>query len=96
MLNQLRLSGKLGECQGILLGRFAGCEEADGGISRREVFEDYLLPLEIPVLMDYPAGHVADHAVLPLGVRALLDADKAVLSLLEAPVAAAGEPPPEK
>jgi muramoyltetrapeptide carboxypeptidase len=87
MLNQLRLAGKLGECRGILLGRFAGCEESDGGVSRQEVFEDYLLPLGIPVLVDYPAGHVADHAVLPLGIRVRLDADNAVLSLLESPVA---------
>lgn len=94
MLNQLRLSGKLEQCRGILLGRFAGCEESDAGVSRQEVFEDYLLPLGIPVLMDYPAGHVADHAVLPLGVQARLDADNAVLSLLETPVAVTNSPTP--
>jgi muramoyltetrapeptide carboxypeptidase len=90
MLNQLRLAGKLREARGILLGAFAGCEEREGEVTRGEVLRDYFSTLGVPVLADFPAGHVPDHVTLPLGVRVRLDASAGTLTLLEAPVA---EPP---
>jgi muramoyltetrapeptide carboxypeptidase len=87
MLNQLRLAGKLRDARGIILGAFTGCEESDGDVSRREVFEDYLAPLGVPVLAGYPAGHVADQATLPFGVRVRLDASAGKLAILEPAVA---------
>ncbi len=91
MLNQLRLAGKLRETRGILLGVFAGCEGRDpeGDLSLTEIFSDYFVPLRVPVLCDYPAGHVADQATLPMGVKARLDAAARTLSILESPVKAA-------
>lgn len=95
MLNQLRLSGKLAEVRGVLLGSFEGCDVRDpeGGLNLAEVFSDYLLPLGVPVLAGYPAGHTPDQVTLPLGLRARLDAGAKTLSFLEPPVEArAGEP----
>ncbi len=87
MLAQLRLAGKLREVRGILLGSFQNCVGPEASLTLDEVFLDYFRDLGVPVLGGYPAGHgLADHAVLPLGVRVRLDADKGTLSLLESPV----------
>ncbi len=87
MLAQLRLAGKLGEVRGILLGSFQNCVASEASLTLDEVFLDYFRDLGVPVLGGYPAGHgLADHAVLPLGIRVRLDADKGTLSLLESPV----------
>jgi muramoyltetrapeptide carboxypeptidase len=91
MLNQLRLAGKLRQARGILLGVFAGCEERDGEVTRGGLYRDYFSILGVPVLAEFPAGHLPDQVTLPLGVRARLDASAGTLALLEAPVAA--EPP---
>lgn len=98
LLNQLRLAGKLRNCKGILLGVFAGCETRDpeGDLQLLDVLSDYLGSAGIPVLFGYPAGHVADQATLPLGVRVRLDATSRTLEVLEPAVVAnpAGRPPP--
>jgi muramoyltetrapeptide carboxypeptidase len=88
MLNQLRLAGKLREARGVLLGAFTSCEDPNpsSSLSLGEVFTDYFVPLGVPVLADYPAGHVPDQATLPIGVRVRLDATARKLSLLESPV----------
>ena len=95
MINQLRLAGKLGQARGILLGGFTGCDipDPDGDLSLGEIFTDYFAPLGVPVLLDFPAGHVPDQVTLPLGARARLDADKRTLTILEPPVRRA-EPSP--
>ncbi|MBI4601745.1 MAG: LD-carboxypeptidase [Planctomycetes bacterium] len=94
MLNQLRLAGKLGQARGVVLGVFAGCDarDAEGDLSLAEVFSDYFGPLGIPVLCDYPAGHVPDQAVLPVGALVRLDATARRLSILEPAVAAPRAP----
>jgi muramoyltetrapeptide carboxypeptidase len=88
MLNQLRLSGKLSDVSGVLLGQFTGCSapETDAGLGLEQVFQDYFGGLQVPVLADFPAGHIADQATLPFGIRVRLDATERKLSLLEAPV----------
>jgi muramoyltetrapeptide carboxypeptidase len=87
MLNQLRLSGKLGQLKGVLLGSFTGCQEnGKDELELDEVFADYFKPLGVPVLAGFPAGHVADQATLPIGVRVRLDATAKKLSLLESAV----------
>ena len=101
MLNQLRLAGKLREARGVLLGAFTSCEDPNpaSSLSLGEVFTDYFAGLGVPVLADYPAGHVPDQATLPIGIRVRLDATARKLSLLEPPVsgrvAAAPEAAPQ-
>jgi muramoyltetrapeptide carboxypeptidase len=89
MLNQLRLSGKLKGVRGVLLGGFPGCEgrDPDGDLQPREIFLDYFRPLRVPVLTDFPAGHVPDQATLPIGAKVRLDATQGRLTILECPVA---------
>lgn len=84
MLNQLRLSGKLAEARGILLCRFTGCEARSGrDRSLEAIFSEYFRTLGVPVLANYPAGHIEDQATLPMGSLVRLDATAQKLVLLE-------------
>jgi hypothetical protein len=42
------------------------------------------------VVADFPCGHVADNATLPLGARVVLDADAGTLTVVEPTCRAAG------
>lgn len=88
MLNQLRLAGKLRTVRGVLLGGFPGCEARDpeGDFTPEEVFKSYFGDLGVPVLADYPAGHVPDAVTLPIGARVRLDATEKTLAILESAV----------
>ncbi len=68
-LCQLKLAGKLDEAAGILVGKFTKCETKDpeNNLTLRQVFEDYFSDLDIPVVTNFPAGHVSNNATLPLG-----------------------------
>ena len=88
MLNQLRLSGKLGQYKGVLLGSFTGCLplRQAGRIGLLDVFDHYFADLGVPVLSGYAAGHQPDQATLPFGIRVHLDASEKILSFIEAGV----------
>lgn len=84
MLNQLRLAGVFERISGLVLGQFTDCEvdyTAKKSITLQEVFDDYLEPLTIPVLTNFPHGHVAQNATLPHGVMVDLDTNELTVSL---------------
>ena len=86
MLTHLWMAGKLEQVAGIVLGKFTE-DNGDGNtFSMEEVLRDRLKPLGIPVLSGAMIGHVEDKTIVPLGVRARLDADAGELVLLEAAV----------
>jgi muramoyltetrapeptide carboxypeptidase len=82
MLVQLRRSGVLDGVAGLALGRFTGAP-ADDPCSVVDVFAELAGELDVPAVIDLPFGHVADNRTLPVGGRAILDADAATLSLPE-------------
>lgn len=90
MLTHLRHSGRLGEAAGIVFGECAGCETSGarpaypGAPDVQEVVTRALAPLGVPALFGLTIGHGTHKATLPLGVRATLDADAAVLTIEEA------------
>lgn len=86
MLTQLWLAGHLQQCAGIVFGKFTDADDDGNTFSVEHVLRDRCAPLGIPVLRGLMFGHVPDQTVLPLGVRARLDADAGTLTLLEAPV----------
>ncbi|MEQ9455391.1 MAG: LD-carboxypeptidase [Phycisphaeraceae bacterium] len=89
MLRQMKDSGQLDGISGAILGRFTRRRNEDTSnetTSMREVLEDYFKGLGVPVLVDFPAGHVSDNATLPLGVMVELDADAQTITVLENPV----------
>jgi muramoyltetrapeptide carboxypeptidase len=85
MLSHLRLAGVLDRVAGVALGQFTGTGHGDahGAPGLDRVVSDYLMPLDVPVVMGLPFGHVADQWTLPVGVQARLDGDAGTLTILE-------------
>ena len=73
-LLHLRAAGLLRDVRGIVFGQLSLDR------SEEDEFEDFLLDLvsdlEVPVLMDFPAGHEVPNLTLPLGTEVELVADE--------------------
>jgi muramoyltetrapeptide carboxypeptidase len=82
---QLRLAGALDGLAAVLVGQFTDCDAAADApsLSLDETLRDYLLPLGVPVLAGFPAGHVPDNVTLPLGALVEVDASSRRVRLLE-------------
>lgn len=85
MLTQLRLSGKLKDCEGIILGDFTKClpqyENFDHTLM--EVFHDIIVQAKKPTIYNLMAGHCTSKITIPLGVDAILDADSCTLTIID-------------
>lgn len=83
MLTQLRNTGHLQKCAGIVVGEMTRTDERTdegiGGRPWREIVQDRLGDLGIPTVIDYPFGHAPGMLSLPLGPRARLDAEAGTL-----------------
>ncbi|MFG6464265.1 LD-carboxypeptidase [Roseateles sp. DXS20W] len=84
-LSTLRLAGALASLTGVVLGRFTKCEPGDGygSLTLDEVFDDYFLPLNIPVYRGAAIGHIKRKLTVPVGAPAELDAVAGTLRLLQ-------------
>lgn len=89
MLSTLRLTGALGQLAGVVLGRFTKCEPGDGygSLTLDEVFDDYFLPLNVPVFRGAAIGHIKRKLTVPVGAAAEMDADAGTIRLLAPAVA---------
>lgn len=91
MLTNLRLAGTLDRAAGIVVGEMTRTDErvdeGIGGKPWREIVKDRLAPLGIPMVFDFPFGHMKEILTLPLGVRARFDADAGTLAYTESPCA---------
>ncbi len=75
MLTALSLAGKFRDCEGIILGTFERCEEADHpSLSLREIFEEVVLPWDKPTILNLRAGHIYPQSTLPMGAEVSFDA----------------------
>ncbi|MDK2971282.1 MAG: muramoyltetrapeptide carboxypeptidase [Candidatus Sumerlaeota bacterium] len=84
-VNQLDMSGYLGRVRGVILGQFTDAEPSNPKREKIDVVMPRLLAhLKVPVLANFPAGHVGRNAGLPLGCRVVLDADGGDVVLEEA------------
>lgn len=82
MLNQLKLSGKLKEAAGIVIGDFAGAApKLDPSLTLEQVFADYFTELHVPVMSGFKIGHCLPHFAIPLGVNAILSTTKKTLTI---------------
>jgi muramoyltetrapeptide carboxypeptidase len=84
MLTQLRASGCLESCAGILLGTFSDCDAAEDAEPERRlayVLRERLAYLGIPVVRGAPIGHQGEQWTLPIGAESELDADVGTLAL---------------
>lgn len=84
LLNQLRMSGKLADVAGIVIGDFANAEpkKQTAPVSLDVLFDHYLGDLGKPVVKGFKIGHCEPHFAVPLGVQAQLDADQKTLTIL--------------
>ncbi len=80
MITHLRISGHLEGLAGVIAGDFINCGEP---YSIFQILADSLSDLEIPVVGGLPAGHGSKNYALPIGVQALLDADRMTFSITE-------------
>lgn len=87
-LSTLRLAGALSQLAGVVLGRFTKCEpgEGYGSLTLDEVFDDYFLPLNLPVFRGAAIGHIKRKLTVPVGAMAEMDADAGTIRLLAAAV----------
>ena len=86
MITHLRLAGKLDSAAGLLLGNFSDCGAPAGDYSVDDVLRDVLSSLNIPILANFPAGHIRENWTFPLGVRARIDADARTLCFTDSAV----------
>jgi muramoyltetrapeptide carboxypeptidase len=84
MLTQLLRAGALDDVQGIALGTWAGCGAPD---AVRQMMQDRLAGLGVPVAWGLRFGHTAPQPTVPLGVPAELDASRGTLTFPEHAVA---------
>lgn len=83
LLNQLRMTGKLKEAAGIVVGDFSKTEtEKKWTLTLDEVFAHYFGNLSVPVVKGFKIGHCEPHFAVPLGVGAKLDANHLTLTIL--------------
>ncbi len=92
MLTQMRMAGKFDGAAGIALGVFKDCKPSekssfDSSFTLAEVLKNRLGDLNIPVVYGMSFGHVKNKFILPVGIKAELDASKQTITLLEKPVA---------
>ncbi len=87
MLFQLQHSGGFERIAGLALGVFRRSVDTDGEPGSKhtlaQVLEERFGAIDVPAVYGLPFGHIAPQCVLPLGIRARLDADAQTLTLLE-------------
>jgi muramoyltetrapeptide carboxypeptidase len=82
MITHLQLAGKFRSLAGILLGSFRDCNPSQGDYSADDILRDLLTPLGIPIVANFPAGHITDNWAIPFGVKVRIDAETPSLTLL--------------
>ncbi len=71
MLNQLKLAGKFNNLQGIVLGYFSNIKRRkhfypNFSYTILEVFEQVFKPYNIPIIANFPFGHISEQATFPI------------------------------
>jgi muramoyltetrapeptide carboxypeptidase len=84
LFTQLRLAGVVARASALVFGEMTRCEEPGGSPAIRDVVLDLTRGFRGPVLFGLPSGHTDGAALtLPLGVRAVIDANPAPGILVE-------------
>lgn len=88
MLTQLKLSGKLNDVKGILLGAWTNCgpyhlRHPEHILPLQTIFEEILIPLNIPILMNLACGHCLPTMSLPLGRTITFNTATKVIEIVE-------------
>jgi muramoyltetrapeptide carboxypeptidase len=82
MLAQLRLSGKLSQAKGFIFGHFTNCETPDNTQTVEQLINEYFKNLNVPLITNFASGHEFPFLNIPIGVEAVLNADKKELKII--------------
>ncbi len=84
MLFHLLSVTNLKKAAGMVLGVFKNCNVNEKPtLSLKQVLDDLLKPLDMPVSYGLPFGHIDHKITIPFGIRAKMDAHRNSLELLE-------------
>jgi len=89
MLTQLLQASNFDKAAGVILGVFEDCEAkaSDRSLTLMETLSGQFEPLGIPVIYGLSFGHITNHFVMPVGVKATMDTEERSVTLLESPLA---------
>lgn len=73
LLVQLRDSGKLAACRGVILGTWQDCPFLPD-FPQEKMFREFFEPLHVPVIAGLPCGHSVPSLSLPLGFHVQMQA----------------------
>lgn len=84
-LTQLRNSGKLEQCAGILLGAYTDCnpQDPENNLDLEEIFKELIAPLKKPTIYNVQCGHILPTMALPLGYTLSMNADTKNISVVK-------------
>lgn len=85
MLSQLRLAGIFDAVSGVVVGDFS-TKDSEEKVAMNRVLQEYFGRLHVPVVLNFPIGHVPENATIPHGALAEIDSASLSLRLLENPV----------
>ena len=84
MLNQLKKFKVFEKISGIILGDFRNCPPAsEEDMPLLDVFKDYFLGINKPVVYNFETGHSEPMLTLPLGAKARLNTSEKRITILE-------------
>ncbi len=85
LFSQLKNAGVLDAVNGIVLGHFVDLipDSSDNPVEFDDIISYFCAPLAIPVILNFPYGHVPIKYTLPIGCRVHLDTEAGLLQLLE-------------
>ncbi len=88
MLSQLLLAGKMKNIKGIVFGKFKNLHTRKSFYPNRgktifEVINEICKPLGVPLVYEFPFGHITNKITLPIGIKARIDTKSKTFSLLE-------------
>ncbi|RMD93620.1 MAG: LD-carboxypeptidase [Calditrichaeota bacterium] len=88
-LTQLKLAGILHRIGGLILGKFEDCKPSSRtapSLTLERIIEDITADLPIPVVTDFPYGHVDIKFTMPVGGKVLIDSEENKVEFEEAAV----------
>ena len=80
MLTQMKLAGIFEKIEGLVLGSFENCGR------REKIYElvDHMFhDMDVPILAGLGIGHGQSNAMLPVGLKASIDAERQIFSYYE-------------
>lgn len=83
MLTQLKLNGIFDRIRGLVFGKCTRCLPGDDGYSLKELLTHTFSEYNFPVFYGAMISHEERNLTLPVGIRALMDADAHHIQILE-------------